>query len=192
MLEILSPSVEHAEEADLCAKVLWIGGDLQEGGGAGAEQEIVNDLLVLQGQPRQLVGNRKDDVNVVDRQQFLTASGEPLIAGVGWALGAVPGAAGVERDGFVAAWTAAVQMTAERSSAAMLDGKKHTDMQPGQPGPALLYEAIAMRVDDIGHLERWPCHLLWSLRDRFTWSGLDRSALSTGVPAARRWRSERC
>ena len=45
MLEILSPSVEHAEEADLCAKVLWIGGDLQEGGGAGAEQEIVNDLL---------------------------------------------------------------------------------------------------------------------------------------------------
>jgi len=78
-------------------------------------------------------------VYVIDRQQFLTTSGEPLVAGVGLALGAVPGAAGVERDGFVAALTAAVKMTAERSGAAMLDGKKHTDMQPGQPGPALLY-----------------------------------------------------
>ena len=92
----------------------------------------------------------------------------------------------------MAALAAAVQMTAERSSAAMLDGEKHTDMQPGQPGPALLYQAIAMRADDIGHLERWPCHLLWSLRERFTWSRPDSSALSSGVPAARRWRSERC
>jgi hypothetical protein len=25
-----------------------------------------------------------------------------------------------------------------------------------------------MRTDDIGHLERWPFHLLCSLRDRLT------------------------
>ena len=35
-------------------------------------------------------------------------------------------------------------------------------------------------------------HLLCSLRDRFTWSGLDSSMLSSGVPAALRWRSDRC
>jgi len=40
------------------------------------------------------VRNRKNDVYVVDGKQFLTASGEPLVAGVGLALGAVPGAAG--------------------------------------------------------------------------------------------------
>ena len=53
MLKILSPGVEHAEEADLRAEMLGIGGDLQQGRGAGAEQEIVDDLLVLQSQPRQ-------------------------------------------------------------------------------------------------------------------------------------------
>jgi hypothetical protein len=68
----------------------------------------------------------------------------------------------------MAALLAAVQMTAERSSAAVLDGGKHAEMQPGQPGPALLDEAVTMCTDDIGHLERWPFHLLCSLRDRFT------------------------
>src|SRR5262249_3986770 len=103
-----------------------------------------------------------------------------------------PHKAGVEGDGLMAALATAVQMTAECGSAAMFDGEKHTDMQPGQPGPALLHQAVAMRADDIGHLERWACHLLWSLRDRFTWSRFDSSALSSGVPAARRCRSERC
>ena len=106
--------------------------------------------------------------------------------GTGLALWTVPGAAGVERDDLMAALNAAVQVTAERSSAAVLDGGKHAEMQPGQPGPVLLHEAVAMRTDDIGHLERWPFHLLCSLRDRFTWSRLDSSALSSGVPAARR------
>ena len=91
----------------------------------------------------------------------------------------------------MAALAAAVQMAAERRSAAVLDGEKHAQMQPGQPGPALLDKAIAMCTDDIGHLERWSVHFLCNLRDRFTWSRLDSSALSSGVPAARRWRSDR-
>ena len=66
MLEILSPGVQHAEEADLCAEMLRIGGDLQQRGGAGAEQEVVDDLLVLQGQPRQFVREREDHMHVVD------------------------------------------------------------------------------------------------------------------------------
>ena len=65
MLEVLSPGVEHTQETDLCAKMLRIGGDLQQGCSAGAEQEVVDDLLILQGQPRQLVGDGEDDMNVV-------------------------------------------------------------------------------------------------------------------------------
>src|ERR1051326_6114030 len=102
MVEGLPPGVEHAEETDLGTKVLRIGGDLQQGCGAGVEQEVVDDLLVLQRQPGQLVGDGKDDMNVVNRQQFLPASGEPLVASVGLALGAVPGAAGGEAEGPVA------------------------------------------------------------------------------------------
>src|SRR5664279_2078945 len=79
-----------------------------------------------------------------------------------------PHKAGVEGGGFVAALQAAVEMTAERCSAAVLDGEQHAEMQPGQPGPAFLHETVAMSTDDIGHLERWLFHLLCSLRDRFT------------------------
>ena len=65
MLKILPPGVEHTQEADLRAKMLRIGGDLQQGCGTGAEQEVVDDLLVLQGQPRlasscvRIVGRRR-------------------------------------------------------------------------------------------------------------------------------------
>ena len=34
---------------------VWIGSDLQQSRGAGAEQEVVDDFLVLQSQPRELV-----------------------------------------------------------------------------------------------------------------------------------------
>jgi hypothetical protein len=46
MEEILSPSVEHAQEADFGAQMLGIGGDLQESGGTSAEQEIVPVFLL--------------------------------------------------------------------------------------------------------------------------------------------------
>jgi hypothetical protein len=75
-------------------------------------------------------------------------------------------------------------MATERCRAAMLDGEEHAEVEPRQPGPVPFDKAVAVRADDIGHLERWLCHFLCSLRDRFTWSGLDSSALSSGVPAA--------
>src|SRR5262249_34416168 len=52
MLKILSPGVENTQEADVGAKMLWVGSNLQQGCGTAAEQEVIYDLLVLQGQPR--------------------------------------------------------------------------------------------------------------------------------------------
>jgi hypothetical protein len=47
MQEVLAPGVEHAEETDLRAEMLGIGRNLQQSGGGGAKQEIVDDFLVL-------------------------------------------------------------------------------------------------------------------------------------------------
>ena len=91
----------------------------------------------------------------------------------------------------MAALAAAIQMPAERRRAAVLDGKKNAEMQPRQPGAVPFDEAVAVRADDICHLERWLVHFLCSLRDRFTWSRLESSMLSSGVPAALMWRSDR-
>ena len=130
-------------------------------------------------------------MHVVHRQQFLIAIGEPLIASIGLALGTMPRTAGVKRGGFIAALATAIQVSAERCRTAVLDGKENAEMQPGQPGTVPFDEAVAMCADDICHLERWPLHFLCNLRDRFTWSTLDSFALSSGVPAALRWRSDR-
>ena len=85
----------------------------------------------------------------------------------------------------------AIQMSAEHCRAAVPDGKENAEMQPRQPGAVPVDEAVAVRADDVCHLERWPGHFLCSLRDRFTWLGLDSSMLSSGVPAALMWRSDR-
>jgi hypothetical protein len=78
--------VEHAEEADFSAEMLRVGGDLQKRRGAGAKQEVVDDLLVMERQRRELMRKRKDHMRIRNIEQFLVASGEPLFPRVGLAL----------------------------------------------------------------------------------------------------------
>ena len=80
-LQILSPGVQHAEESDLRAQMFGIGGNLQQRRGAGAEQKVIDDLLVLQSQPCQFVRDGKNHMHVLNGQQFLVAIGEPLDCG---------------------------------------------------------------------------------------------------------------
>jgi hypothetical protein len=49
MLQALGPGMEHAEEADLGAEVPGIASDLERGRGAGVEQQVINQPLILQG-----------------------------------------------------------------------------------------------------------------------------------------------
>src|ERR1022692_2406761 len=71
---------------------------------------------------------------VADWQQFFAAFGQPLVARVGLALRTVPVAAGVERDGLMAASGTAIQVATERGRAAKLDGVPYAQMAPRQPG----------------------------------------------------------
>jgi hypothetical protein len=52
--EFWTPGMQHAEEADLCAKMLGIAGDFEKGFRTGVKQEIVDDFLVLQDQRSQM------------------------------------------------------------------------------------------------------------------------------------------
>ena len=89
-LELLVPGVEDAEEADLCAKTFGVSRNLQQRLRAGAKQESVDDLLVLQCEPRKVVRQSKDDMEITDVQQFLLPFGQPAVAGVGLAFWAMP------------------------------------------------------------------------------------------------------
>ncbi len=88
--------------------------------------------------------------------------------------------------GGVATASTVVAVSAEGCRATAFDSREHLQVQPRQPRSILVDEASAYRANDIGHLQGWPLHFLCSLRDRFTWSGLENSAWSIGVPAALR------
>ena len=104
-------------------RMLGIGGDFQQRLRRWPRTAAVNStLLFCQHQRHQLMGHAEDHVIVGRRQQFPLARRQPLLAGVGLALRAVAIAAGVVRDGPMAAAVALIAMPAERGRAAALDG----------------------------------------------------------------------
>ena len=116
-----SPCVEHGGDADPCPQVLGIGGDRQHRLGRGAEEQVIDDSLVVVGDVGDLGRQGEDDVEVSDRQQVGLALGQPCARGGALALGTVPVAAAVIGDPPVAAALACLDMTIQGRCAAMLD-----------------------------------------------------------------------
>jgi hypothetical protein len=87
--ELLSPGVEHAEEADVGAEVFGIGGCGLGGLGASVKQRIVEQFLVLQGQRGEFPRHGEDHMNVGRGQKLLTAGFQPALPGMGLALWAM-------------------------------------------------------------------------------------------------------
>src|ERR1700733_9954524 len=90
MLQILSPRMKHAEKADLRSQVFRISRDLDQRFSARPEQKVVKSLLVLQCQRGQVMRKREDYMKVRNFQQVFSTFSQPLLAGVGLTLRAVP------------------------------------------------------------------------------------------------------
>ena len=73
--------LEHGEEAKFGAEVFGIGADCPQGFCRGAEQDCVNDRLVLQGDSGDLFRHGEDDMEVRHRQQVGFPVLQPLGAG---------------------------------------------------------------------------------------------------------------
>ena len=159
MFQLLIPGMENAEESDVGSEMFGIPSDFDQGFRAGAEQQIVNELLILQCERRQETRKREDDVNVARWQQFLTARFDPTVPSVGLAFWAVPVSAGVVGDGAIPAAGTFIQMTAECSRAAALDGCQNFEMLASEPLAAAFDELLSRGADEIGHLQGWPTHL---------------------------------
>jgi hypothetical protein len=65
----------------------------------------------------------------------------------------------------MAAANASVPVATQRSGAATLDGMQDFNLCPRQPGPAAFDEALALRANNIGHLQSGPNHFLCFLRE---------------------------
>ena len=64
-----------------------------------------------------------------------------------------------------------VDVTAESRSAATDDGGQDLQMQPGELFPAALVKGVSGCADQVGHLQRWPCHLFRGERQRVQGAG---------------------
>src|SRR5260370_27122602 len=80
-----------------------VGRDLQHGGRAGLEQEVIKDTRIALTKWNQSVGQREDHVEIRHAEQFLLSRGKPALARLRLALGAVAvmGACIVEVPGWV-------------------------------------------------------------------------------------------
>jgi len=74
-----APAVEHGGGANTSAEVLRIGGDREQRLGSRAEQQVVDDRLVLVGDRSDLGRQRENDVEITDRQQIGLAGRQPIL-----------------------------------------------------------------------------------------------------------------
>src|SRR5262249_42357168 len=113
-VELLAPGMQHTEETNFCTEVSRITGNFLKCFRTGAKQEIVEDLLVLQNQWCQPVGQCEDDVQVAGGEKFSSTRSNPAFPRSGLTLRAVSVAATVIRNGgTMPAAGALVDMAAE-------------------------------------------------------------------------------
>ncbi len=87
VLQVLSPGVQHAEEANIGAEVPGIAGQLEHGFSAGTVEQVVDDPLVPERQRRELMGKREDDVEVGHRQSSAERAASHLRRALPWHFG---------------------------------------------------------------------------------------------------------
>ena len=156
--QVLSPTVEDGEEADLGAQMLGIGGDGLQRFGGGAEENAIDHLLVLVGDRGNLFRHRKDDMEVRAVEKFGLAMLDPLCAGQRLTFWAVSIAAGVEAVALVVALIAAFEMTAENGRAAHFDGGHDASLCAGHRRAMLLSIGFAVAAEDIRHFQLRAIH----------------------------------
>ena len=100
--QVLTPTVQHGEEADLGAEVFGIGGNGAQGFGGGAEENAVDHFLVLVRDGGNLFRQREDDMEVLGVEELGVAMFDPLRPRERLAFRAVAISTGVVRDALCA------------------------------------------------------------------------------------------
>src|ERR1700720_2531131 len=91
--ELLIPGMQHGEETEFRAEVFRIASDFEKCFRTGAEQQIVDDFLILQSQWRELRRKGEDHMDVARGEKFSLTCGDPSFADRGLTLRAVSTAA---------------------------------------------------------------------------------------------------
>ena len=154
----LIPGVEHAEEANLNTEMPGIVSDLEQSLSTGMKQQIIDYLLVLQGEWGQFARQGKDDMHVGGRQK-VAARLEPA-ARAGLALGQCRLRHELYEMACTSAADASVKVSSQRRGAAAQNRQEHLLVMPVHPGAAVINKSLYCAANDVGHLQRGPPHQL--------------------------------
>jgi hypothetical protein len=111
--QVLAPGMEYGKHSDACTEMARIGGDLEQGFGGGAKQQVVEQALVAECERCQLLGQGEDHVGIGHGQQAGRLPAEPAITSRGLALGTMPVAAGEIADVLIRTGVTLLQVSAE-------------------------------------------------------------------------------
>src|SRR5580692_1676924 len=141
--------------------MLGIASDFEKCFRTGTEQQAVEDLLVLQHQRSQAMGQCEDHVQIACREKFSLTRSDPAVPRSGLTLRAMAIAAAVIGDGgTMPAAGALIEMTAQCGGTTPANGPQHFAVLPTEPVAISFEESVSRGADQIGHLQRWPGHLL--------------------------------
>ena len=159
MQEVLSPGVEHGEEADLGPQMFGIGGDASSASRTVAEQDARRRLrLFWKAIAAISCRHGEDHVKIWDVQKLGLPVLDPVRAGQRLAFGAMPIAAAVVRDSLDAALIALFEMAAERGRAAHLDGRHDASLCRGHRRAMLLSIGFSVAAEHVRHFQLRTLH----------------------------------
>jgi hypothetical protein len=153
--------VEDGGEADARAEILRVGGDRSQRFGRGPEQEVVDGGLVVECDGAERRWQGEDEMIVGNRQEFSFAFREPLSCRRALTLRTMTVAAGIVGDAFVRAVLAALDVSAERGSAAGFDRRHDFQLGEAHVTGVSLAPRRPMSAKDVGDLRavtRGPRH----------------------------------
>ena len=158
MEQVLSPGMEYGEETDLGAQVLRIGGNGAEGLSRRPEKQMVNLALVLESNGGDRLGQGKDHVEILDRQQFGTTVFEPLCPCQGLAFGTMPIATRIVGVARVTTAIAFFQVPAERRGPASFDGVHDATLRERECAAARMPVGGAVATKDVRDFQTGSSH----------------------------------
>ena len=156
--QLLIPGVEHGQEAEVRSESARVGGDGQQRLRNSAEEDAVNQALILQRQGGKLLRQGENGVAIGYRQEFRRPSSQPLVTGSGLALWAVAIPAGVVGNGLVGAVVALLEVGAESGGAAGADVSEGSALRGIERLPPLPEEFLFVLAKDIGDFEPMFAH----------------------------------
>jgi len=155
--EVRTPGVQDGEESDLRTEMIGIAGHLEQGLGAGIEEQIEERLGRSHPQRVQLVGQREDDMEVVGVDEIALLKLEPSPACLRLAFRAAPGSAGVVGHGcFVRTALTLIPVPAESSSPATRHRPICLQLLIAEAGPVAFQKLSALAMSDMRNFQQWP------------------------------------